>query len=159
MQLLISLLLECARLLLNPRVRLPVQWVNCTGIPIVSNGAYQGEPEKLCVKFRVHGFSFDCKEVFIRLLRHVGRAGVGVNLKATCSCQKAARQLCWRPGCHYPWRKLPYSRKYWRELNLAVEPNFAITRILVDLNLAVRYGIGIRIHANRKFWWILIWRL
>ena len=40
---------------------------------------------------------------------------------------------------------LPYSWKYWRELNLAVEPKIAIARILVDLNLAVRYGIAIRI--------------
>ena len=44
-----------------------------------------------------------------------------------------------------------YSRKYWRELNLAVEPKIAIARILADLNLAVRYGIAIRIHASRKF--------
>ena len=36
-----------------------------------------------------------------------------------------------------------YSRKYWWELNLAVEPKIAIARILVDLNLAVRYGIAI----------------
>ena len=50
-----------------------------------------------------------------------------------------------------------YSRKYWRELNLAVEPKIAITSILADL--AVRYGIAIRIHASRKFWRILIWRL
>ena len=35
-----------------------------------------------------------------------------------------------------------YSRKYWRELNLVVEPKI---RILADLNLAVRYGIAIRI--------------
>ena len=40
--------------------------------------------------FGVDGFSFDSKEVFILLLRHVGRAGAGVNLKATC--QKATRQ-------------------------------------------------------------------
>ena len=48
---------------------------------------------------------------------------------------------------------MPYSRKYWRELNLAVEPKIAIciARILVDLNLAVRYGITIRIYASRKF--------
>ena len=37
---------------------------------------------------------------------------------------------------------IPYSRKYWRALNLAVEPQIAIRRILVDLNLAVRYGIA-----------------
>ena len=56
---------------------------------------------------------------------------------------------------------LLYSWKYWRELNLAVEPKIAIGRILVDLNLAVRYGIAIRIilYVSRKFWQILIWRL
>ena len=54
---------------------------------------------------------------------------------------------------------IPYSRKYWRELNLAVEPKIAIARILADLNLAVQYGIDIRIYASKKFWWILIWRL
>ena len=32
---------------------------------------------------------------------------------------------------------IPYSRKYWRELNLAVEPKIAIARILADFNLAV----------------------
>ena len=58
-----------------------------------------------------------------------------------------------------PVSEIPYSRKYWRELNLAVEPKIAIARILTDLNLAVRYGIAIRIYASRKFWWILIWRL
>ena len=42
-------------------------------------------------------------------------------------------------------RSIPYSRKYWRELNLAVKPKITITRILADLNLAVRYGIAIRI--------------
>ena len=58
---------------------------------------------------------------------------------------------------------IPYSRKYWRELkfNLVVKPKIAIARIIIlaDLNLAVRYGIAICIHASRKFWWILIWRL
>ena len=54
---------------------------------------------------------------------------------------------------------LPYSRKYWRALNLAVEPKITIERILADLNLAVRYGIAVRIYASRKFWQILIWRL
>ena len=50
-----------------------------------------------------------------------------------------------------------YSGKYWRALNLAVEPKIAIARILADLNLAVRYGIAIRIiYASRKFWRILI---
>ena len=37
------------------------------------------------------GFSFDCKEVFILLLRHLGSAGVGLDSKATC--QKRTRQL------------------------------------------------------------------
>ena len=55
---------------------------------------------------------------------------------------------------------IPHSRKYWRELNLTVEPKIAIARILADLNLAVRYGITIRIlYASMKFWLILIWRL
>ena len=49
---------------------------------------------------------------------------------------------------------LPYSQKYWRELNLAVEPKIAIARILLDLNLVVWYGIAIRIYASRKFWQI-----
>ena len=39
--------------------------------------------------------------------------------------------------------KIPYSRKYWREVNLAVEPKTAIARILADLNLAAQYGIAI----------------
>ena len=54
---------------------------------------------------------------------------------------------------------IPYSRKYWRELNLVVEPKIAIARILADLNLAVRYGIAICIYVSRKFWQILIWQL
>ena len=54
---------------------------------------------------------------------------------------------------------IPYSRKYWQELNLAVEPKIAIIRILADLNLAVWYGIAIRIYVSRKFWRIIIWRL
>ena len=54
---------------------------------------------------------------------------------------------------------IPYSRKYWRELYLAVEPKIAIARILADLNLVVQYGIAICIYASRKFWRILIWRL
>ena len=43
---------------------------------------------------------------------------------------------------------IPYSRKYWRALNLAVEPKIAIAGILADLNLAVRYGIAIRIYMR-----------
>ena len=42
---------------------------------------------------------------------------------------------------------------------MAVEPKIAIGRILGDLNLAVQYGIAIRVYASRKFWQILIWRL
>ena len=38
---------------------------------------------------------------------------------------------------------IPYSWKYWQELNLAVEPKIAIARILANLNLAVWYGITI----------------
>ena len=32
-----------------------------------------------------------------------------------------------------------------------IEPKIAIPRILVDLNLAVQYGIAIRIFVSRKF--------
>ena len=35
-----------------------------------------------------------------------------------------------------------------------VEPKIAIARILADLNLALQYGIAIRIYASRKFLWI-----
>ena len=52
-----------------------------------------------------------------------------------------------------------YSRKYWRELNLAVGPKIAIAKISVDLNLGVWQGIAIHIYASRKYWRILIWRL
>ena len=45
---------------------------------------------------------------------------------------------------------IPYSRKYWQELNLAVEPQIAITRILADLNLVVQYGIAVHIYVSRK---------
>ena len=60
---------------------------------------------------------------------------------------------------HYMYKCIPYSQKYWRELNLAVEPKIAIAGILVDLNLAVWYGIAIRIYASRKFRRIIIWQL
>ena len=49
---------------------------------------------------------------------------------------------------------LPYSRKYWRELNLAVEPQIAILTHWWYLNLAVRYRITVRIYELRR---ILIW--
>ena len=58
-----------------------------------------------------------------------------------------------------PQKQIPYSRKYWREVNLAVEPKITIARILADLNLTVWYGIAIRIYrvyVSRKFWQILI---
>ena len=35
----------------------------------------------------------------------------------------------------------------------------AIAKALADFNLAVRYGIAIRIYMSKKFWWILIWWL
>ena len=56
---------------------------------------------------------------------------------------------------------LPYSWKYWWELNLAVEPKIAIARMLVDLNLAVWYGIAMCIiyYVSRNFGGFLIWRL
>ena len=37
---------------------------------------------------------------------------------------------------------IPHSRKYWQELNLAVEPKMAIARILVDL----KFGSSVRDH-------------
>ena len=42
------------------------------------------------------GVSFDCKEVLILLLGHLGGAGVGLDLKATC--QERARRLCLPSG-------------------------------------------------------------
>ena len=44
-----------------------------------------------------------------------------------------------------------YCQKYWRELNLVVEPKITIARILVDLNLVVRYRIAIRIMQVGNF--------
>ena len=40
-------------------------------------------------------------------------------------------------SCTYLTTSLPYSRRYWQELNLAVGPLIAIAKILVDFNLAV----------------------
>ena len=56
---------------------------------------------------------------------------------------------------------MPYSWKYWRELNLVVGSQIAISNVLADLNLVVRYRIAICtcMYASKKFWWILIWRL
>ena len=45
---------------------------------------------------------------------------------------------------------IPYSRKYWRELNLVVEPKIAIARILADLSMVVWYGIATRMYVSRK---------
>ena len=42
---------------------------------------------------------------------------------------------------------IPYSWKYWWELNLMVEPKITIARILADLHLVVRYRIAIRIYT------------
>ena len=47
--------------------------------------------------------------------------------------------------------RVPYSRKYWWELNLVVGPQIAIAKILADLNLVVRYRITIRIYASMKY--------
>ena len=52
---------------------------------------------------------------------------------------------------------IPYSQKYWQELNLAVGSQIAIANALADLNLVVWDGITIRIYVSKKFWRILIW--
>ena len=59
---------------------------------------------------------------------------------------------------NHPILYIPYSRKYWWELNLAVGSQMAIAKVLANFNLAVRYGIAIHIYASKKFWRILIWR-
>ena len=43
-----------------------------------------------------------------------------------------------------------YIRKYWRSLNLAVWPKTTFLTSLVDLNLAVWYGIAIRTCTRKK---------
>ena len=53
---------------------------------------------------------------------------------------------------------IPYSRKYWRSLNLAVLPQTTFLTLLADLNLAVWYGIVIQTCTRKKFWRILIWQ-
>ena len=54
---------------------------------------------------------------------------------------------------HFLNLHVPYSRKYWRELNLAIKSKIAIARILADLNLVFWYGIPICIYyASRKVW-------
>ena len=53
---------------------------------------------------------------------------------------------------------IPYSQKYWWELNLAVEPKIAIART----NIRFKFGSSVRDHrmytvyVSRKFWRILI---
>ena len=44
---------------------------------------------------------------------------------------------------------IPYSRKYWWSLNLAVWSRAAETKILADLNLAIRHGIIIIMYILR----------
>ena len=46
--------------------------------------------------------------------------------------------------------KVPYSQKYWRELNLVVCSQTGITKILADFNLAVQYGIAIHTYARAE---------
>ena len=58
-----------------------------------------------------------------------------------------------------PNLQVPYRQKIWQELNLADRLESARAKILADLNLAVRYGIAIRIYACKKYWRTLIWRL
>ena len=63
---------------------------------------------------------------------------------------------------------LPYSRKYWQELNLAVEPQIAITRILADLNQTAKFNSppkfpAIRYNDIKVLGWVIpysrkIWR-
>ena len=62
--------------------------IKVTGIPH-SNGAYQENRKcKRCVEFHVDGVSLDCKE----LLGHLGSAGIGLDLKATCQ-EQASRLI------------------------------------------------------------------
>ena len=85
----------------------------------------------------------------------------------SCSGVTVTENVCGSPGMekwnvkqltYYCFLNLPYSQKYWQELSLVVEANIvAIATVLVDLNLAIRYGI--LIHASKKYWENLIWRL
>ena len=79
-----------------------------------------------------------------------------VQCTCTCACTCACAYYCMQ----FPTQisvHIPYSWKYWRELNLAVGSQIA--KVLADFNLAVQYGIAILIYASKKFWQILIWRL
>ena len=42
---------------------------------------------------------------------------------------------------------------------MGVRSQTAIANVLVDLNLAVWYGIAIHTYVSKKFWRILIWQL
>ena len=55
------------------------------------------------------------------------------------SSSSSAGKVPTRLHHHY----IPYSRKYWRELNLAVGSQIAISNVLADLNLVVWYRITI----------------
>ena len=48
---------------------------------------------------------------------------------------------------------IPYSWKYWQELNLVVGSQIIIANELADLNLVVRYGIAIHniLYVSKKF--------
>ena len=52
------------------------QFAHAQAFPIVNNGAYQDTWTTNGINFRATGFSLDCKEVFILLLRHLGSAGM-----------------------------------------------------------------------------------
>ena len=45
---------------------------------------------------------------------------------------------------------IPYSREYWRSLNLAVLSQTTFFTLLADLNLAVWYSIAIRTCTRKK---------
>ena len=45
---------------------------------------------------------------------------------------------------------IPYSREYWRSLNLEVLSQTMFFTLLADLNLAVWYGIAIRTCTRKK---------
>ena len=62
---------------------------------------------------------------------------------------KCRARLCLSQLCCVYLNPLLYSRKYWRELNLAVGSQIAFARILTDLNLAVWHRIGICIYASK----------
>ena len=66
-------------------------------------------------------------------------------LHVYCRVSKHYRKL-FPINTHY----IPYSRKYWRSLNLAVWPQTTFLAPLLELNLAVWYGIAIRTCTHKK---------